>query len=93
MSVTLHWTNMPFLRCGLKFKISPDDSDSGSKNINKPMVATVLVSGGVCGWREFGVKRSVLCWCRWEKSGFSRHDDVLTFNLFKKEMVYILYFQ
>jgi hypothetical protein len=32
-----------------------------------------------------GVRRSVLCWCVWQESGFSRREDVLTFNfLFEK---------
>jgi hypothetical protein len=29
----------------------------------KAIVAPVVRVGGVCGWREFGVMLSVLCWC------------------------------
>jgi hypothetical protein len=48
-------------------------------------VARVVGSRGVSFWRESGVKRSVLCWCVWQESGFSRREDVLTFSLlFKK---------
>jgi hypothetical protein len=41
-------------------------------------------SGGVCFWQESGVWRSVLCWCVWQESGFSRREDVFTFNLIYK---------
>jgi hypothetical protein len=30
---------------------------------------------------RFGVRRSVLCRCVWQESGFSRREDVFTFNL------------
>jgi hypothetical protein len=32
-----------------------------------------------------GVRRSVLCLCVWQESGFNRREDVLTFNLFFKK--------
>jgi hypothetical protein len=41
-------------------------------------------SGGVCVWRESGVRRSILCWCVWQESGFSHREDVFTFNLLLK---------
>jgi hypothetical protein len=31
-----------------------------------------------------GVRRSVLCWCVWQESGFSRREDVFTFDLVHK---------
>jgi hypothetical protein len=49
-------------------------------------VAPMVGSGGVCVWRESGVRRSVLCWCVWQESGFSRREDVFTFNLLHKEI-------
>jgi hypothetical protein len=45
-------------------------------------VAPMVGCGGVCVWRESGVRRSVLCWC--EGSGVSSRADVLTFNLVYK---------
>jgi hypothetical protein len=44
------------------------------------MVAPMVRSGGVYVWRESGVRRSVLCWCVWQESGFRCREDVLTFN-------------
>jgi hypothetical protein len=41
-------------------------------------MAPVVGSGGVCVWRESRVRRLVLCWCVWQESGFSRHEDVFT---------------
>jgi hypothetical protein len=32
--------------------------------------------GGVCIWRESGVKRSVSSWCVSQESGFSRREEV-----------------
>jgi hypothetical protein len=43
--------------------------------------------GGVCVWRESVVRRSVLCWCVWQESGFSRREDVFTFNLLCKDIL------
>jgi hypothetical protein len=47
----------------------------------------VVGSGVVCVWREFGVRQSVLCWCVWQESDFSRREDVFTVNLQYKEML------
>jgi hypothetical protein len=60
-------------------KLSSDGSDSGNKKCNRS-------NGGARGgiWRILrlaGVWQSVLCWCVWQKSGFSRREDVFTFNL------------
>jgi hypothetical protein len=32
---------------------------------------------------QSGVRRSVLCWCIWQESGFSRLEGVFTCNLVK----------
>jgi hypothetical protein len=49
-------------------------------------VVPILESGGVCVWWESGVRRSVLCWCIRQESGFSCREDVFTLSLiyFKK---------
>jgi hypothetical protein len=43
-----------------------------ARNVNEAIVVPVLGSGGVCAWRESGVRRSGLCLCVWQESGFSR---------------------
>jgi hypothetical protein len=63
-------------------KLSSDGNDSGSKKCQRSYGGA---SGGVRVWRESGVRRSVLCWCVWQESGFSRCEDVLTFNLVCKD--------
>jgi hypothetical protein len=82
MSVTLDRTSTPFVRCGKKLKLSSVRGDSGSKKCKRGC-------GGV--WRSLfggslgsGVRQSVLCWCVWQGSGFSRREDVFTFNLVYK---------
>jgi hypothetical protein len=55
-----------------------------ARNASVIVMAPVVGSDGVCVWRESGVKWSVLCWCVWQESGFSRREDVVTFNLLKK---------
>jgi hypothetical protein len=50
------------------------------------MMAPVVGSGGVCVWRESGIRRSVLCWCVWQEFGFSRREDVFTLNLLYTEI-------
>jgi hypothetical protein len=55
--------------------------------INCIMVESMVGSGGVCVWRESGVRRSVLCCCVWQESGFSPSEDVSTFNLVSKEIL------
>jgi hypothetical protein len=57
-----------------------------ARNANEALVARMVGSGGVCVWRESGVRRSVLCWCVWQESGFSRREDVSTINLLYKEI-------
>jgi hypothetical protein len=49
-----------------------------ARNANEVMVVPIVGSGGVCVWWESGVWRSVLCWCVWQESGFSRREDVFT---------------
>jgi hypothetical protein len=52
-------------------------------------VAPVVGSGGVCVSQESG-SGGLLCWRFWQKSGFSRGEDVFEFNLFYKDILYIL---
>jgi hypothetical protein len=80
MSMTLDCTSALFLLCR-NIEINFDGSDCVIKNANEPMVLPAVGSGGVCVWHEYGVRRSVLCWCVWQKCGFSRCKDVFTFNL------------
>jgi hypothetical protein len=40
----------------------------------------VVASGGICFWHESGVRRSILYWCIWQISGFSR-EVVLTYGI------------
>jgi hypothetical protein len=57
-----------------------------ARNVNGTMVSPVVGSGGVYVLRESGgVRRSVLCWCVWRESGFSRREDVCIFSLHCKE--------
>jgi hypothetical protein len=49
------------------------------------MVAPMVGSGGICDWWESGIRRLVLCRCVWQESGFSRREDVFTFNLLLKK--------
>jgi hypothetical protein len=66
-----------------KLKLSSDGGDSGSKKCKR----------GYSGaydrvWRSLhlaGVRWSVLCWCVWQESGFSRREDVFTWNLLQKK--------
>jgi hypothetical protein len=55
------------------------------RNADEAMVMPMVRSGGICVWRESGVRGSVLCWCVWDESGFSRREDVFKFNLVEKE--------
>jgi hypothetical protein len=60
-----------------------------SRNANELMVAQRGGSGGVYVWWK------PVVWCQvvgfvlsvWQKSGFSRREDVFTFNLVKKEVL------
>jgi hypothetical protein len=45
------------------------------------------------GMTESGLRLSVLCWWVRQESGFSRREDVFTFNLFSKEILWTLYFK
>jgi hypothetical protein len=58
-----------------------------ARSANEDMVGPMVGSGGVCLWRESGVRRSVLCWCVWQESGFSRSDYVFIRNLLFKEIL------
>jgi hypothetical protein len=61
-----------------------------ARNTNEAMVTLVVGSGGVCVWRDSGVRRSVLCWCVWQESGFSHREDVITFNLVRNVINFVL---
>jgi hypothetical protein len=76
-----------------KSKLSSDVGDSGARNANEAMAAPMVGSVGVCIWWEYGVRKSVLCRCVLQESGFSHREDVYTFNLVYKDILKILYFQ
>jgi hypothetical protein len=76
-----------------QLKLNSDGYDSGNKNANQAIVTPMVGCGGVCVCQESGVRRSVLCWCFWQRAGFSRREDVFTFNLLCNEMFCVLYFQ
>jgi hypothetical protein len=48
------------------------------RNANEAMMVLVVGSG---------VWRSVLCWCVWQESGFSRCEDLFIFNLLCTEIL------
>jgi hypothetical protein len=71
-----------------KFKLSSDDEASGSKKRKRGYGGAYGLADSVCWWEsKSGVRRSVLRWCNWYESGFSRCEDVFTFNLLKKEIL------
>jgi hypothetical protein len=48
------------------------------------MVAPMVESCGVCLRRESAVRRSLLCWCVWQESGFSRREEIYFIKKFYK---------
>lgn len=57
------------------------------------MVTRMAGSGEVYIWRDSDVTRSVFVWCFWNESVFFSHrDDIFTFNLVYKEMLYFITF-
>jgi hypothetical protein len=61
-----------------------------ARNANEAMVAPVVGSGGVNVWRDSGIWSQAVSFVlvRLEESGFSRREDVCTFNfLYKKTVV------
>jgi hypothetical protein len=75
----LDCASAPFVRCRKKLKLNSDGSDSSSKKCKRVYGSA---DGGV--WRNLllaGVRCSILCWYDWQESGFSRREDVFTFNL------------
>jgi hypothetical protein len=66
---------------GKKLKLSSQGPTLVARNVNEAMVAPMMVSGGVCIWRESGIKRSGLCFYVWQESVFSRSENVFTLNL------------
>jgi hypothetical protein len=65
-----------------QLKLTSDGGDSGRKKCKRGYGSAY---GGV--WRESGVRRSVLCWCVRQEFGFSRREDIFTFNLIYKEFL------
>jgi hypothetical protein len=68
-------------------KLSSEGSDTGSKKRKRGYGGVCGEYGGVCVWRESGVRRSVLCWRVWQESGFSRSEDVFRFNLVYEDIL------
>jgi hypothetical protein len=68
------------------------------KKLHEVLMVVTLVARianyAMVGW-ESGVQSQVvgLCWCVWQESRFSRHEDVFTFTLLYEEILQILYFQ
>jgi hypothetical protein len=60
-----------------------------ARNPKDAIVVPMVGSGGVCVWWESGVRRSVLCQCVWQGSGFSRLEDVFTFFL-RNVIIFVL---
>jgi hypothetical protein len=58
-----------------------------ARNANVAMVALTVGYGGVCSLKEYGVRRSVLCWYVWQEPVFRRSEDVFTYDLVNKEIV------
>jgi hypothetical protein len=62
MSVKLDCTTAQFVQRGKKIEIKVlTVATLVARNANEAMVALMVGSGGVCVWRESGVRRSVLC--------------------------------
>jgi hypothetical protein len=64
-----------------KLKLISDVGDSGIKKCKQGEVWLCLHLA------ESGVRRSVLCWCFRQESGFSRREDVFTFDLAYKDIL------
>jgi hypothetical protein len=54
---------------------------------NEPTFPLQVGSAEVCVWWESRVRHSVLCFCVWQVSGFSRREKVFVFNLVYKEIL------
>jgi hypothetical protein len=65
-------------------KLNSEICDFVARNAKETMLAPVMGSGSVCRWKEYGVRRSVLCRCTWQESGFSRGEDLSKINLVTK---------
>jgi hypothetical protein len=85
MPVTFHCTSASFNRCGKNGNEVLITVTLPARNTNKAMVG----SGGVCFWQEYGVRRSVSCWCFWHETAVavSRREDVFTFDLTFQEIL------
>jgi hypothetical protein len=60
-----------------------------ARTANGSMVTLIVVTDGVCFWRESGVSSQAFfsCWYFWQGSGFSRCEDVFTCNLVYKDIL------
>jgi hypothetical protein len=63
-----------------------------ARNAKEAMVTPGVGSGGVCVGGSLESCGRVLCWCVWQESGFSRCENVFTFNLLYKDILQ-MYFQ
>jgi hypothetical protein len=69
-------------------KLNSDGCDSGTKKCKRGYYTACgrgLAGSAFGGSLEYGVRRSVLCWCFWQEYGFIRREDVSIFNLVYKE--------
>jgi hypothetical protein len=66
-----------------KFKLSSDGGDSGSKKYNRDCGGVWLILRLAEVWGQV----VGFCWCVWQESGFSRREDVFTFNLLKRNFI------
>jgi hypothetical protein len=80
VSVTLDCTSAPFVRSGKTELLTV--AALVTRNASGAVLAPMAQSS-FGGNLESAVRRSVLCWCVWQESGFSRHEDVFRFNLKK----------
>jgi hypothetical protein len=93
MSVKLDWKSAPFVQCGKSWKQVLTVANVVARNANEATAEPMVENDGVCFLPKSGDKRSVLCWCIWQESGFSRREDVFTSNLLYKEVLYMFYLQ
>jgi hypothetical protein len=56
-----------------------------ARKANETMVARMVGPGGVCFWRESGVRLSDCCWCIWREFGFSCREDVFKVNILREK--------
>jgi hypothetical protein len=75
-TVGTHYMSAPFVHSGSN-KCKQDYSGTYGRGLAESAFHRSLVSG------------SQLCvWCVWQESGFSHYEDVFTFNVLYKEIMY-----